>query len=223
MTIVTRSLPYSAPFSAADFRARVADNAAGFSAETVGDHTFNPEISDMFLAMSRKPAAVLIPIIRREPEATILFTQRTDNLSSHPGQVAFPGGKIDDTDASIEAAALRETEEEIGLSPADVDLIGRAPDYLTGSGYHIAPVLGLIQPDLAYTLNEHEVSAVFEVPLSFLMDPANHVMGSRIWQGVRRTYYEMPYRDRHIWGVTAGMVRILYERLYEDQSQGDQR
>ncbi len=223
MTIVTRSLPFSAPFSADDFRARVADNSAGFSAETVGDHTFNPEISDMFLTMSRKPAAVLIPVIRREPEATILFTQRTDNLSSHPGQVAFPGGKIDNTDASAEAAALRETEEEIGLSADDVDLIGRAPDYLTGSGYHIAPVLGLVQPDLAYTLNEHEVSAVFEVPLSFLMDPANHVMGSRIWQGVRRTYYEMPYRDRHIWGVTAGMVRILYERLYGDQSHGDQQ
>lgn len=204
--------------SAEDFLMRVRDSRDGFHAETVGDHTFNPEITDMFMAIERKPAAVLIPIVRREPGATMLFTQRTDTLSSHPGQVAFPGGKIDDTDASAEAAALREAEEEIGLSPDAVEMIGRAPDYLTGSGYHISPVLGVVPPDLSFRLNEEEVSDVFEVPLAFLMDPANHVVGSRVWQGVRRTYYEMPYEDRYIWGVTAGMVRILYERLYGDEA-----
>jgi len=202
--------------SAEDFILRVRDGAPDFDAETVGDHTFNPEITDMFMAIERKPAAVLVPIVRREPGATMLFTQRTDNLTSHPGQVAFPGGKIDLDDPSAEAAALREAEEEIGLSPQDVEMIGRAPDYLTGSGYHIKPVLGLIAPDVDFRLNEEEVSDVFEVPLGFLMDPANHVMGSRVWQGVRRHYYEMPYGERHIWGVTAGIVRILYERLYGD-------
>jgi len=213
-----RPLPRPAHLSADDFLTRLAGNAPGFHTDIVGDHTFNPEITDMFMAIERKPAAVLIPIVRREPGATMLFTQRTDNLSSHPGQVAFPGGKIDDSDISAEAAALREAEEEIGLKPEDVEMIGRAPDYLTGSGYHIAPVLGLVKPDARFTLNEHEVSDIFEVPLSFLMDPANHVIGSRVWQGVRRTYYEMPYEDRYIWGVTAGMVRILYERLYGDEA-----
>jgi 8-oxo-dGTP pyrophosphatase MutT (NUDIX family) len=205
-----------AHLSAEDFILRVRGGAPDFQAETVGDHTFNPEITDMFMAIERKPAAVLVPIVRREPGATMLFTQRTDNLTSHPGQVAFPGGKIDDEDISDEAAALREAEEEIGLKPADVEMIGRAPDYLTGSGYHIKPVLGLIGPDIRFRLNEEEVSDVFEVPLSFLMDPANHRVGNRTWKGVRRTYYEMPYGDRHIWGVTAGIVRILYERLYGD-------
>ena len=213
--MATRTEPL--PFTAEDFHRRVAARTLAFRAETVGDHSFNPEISSLFLGMERKPAAVLIPVVRRAAGATILFTQRTDNLSSHPGQVAFPGGKIDADDASAEAAALRETEEEIGLSPGDVEVIGRAPDYLTGSGYHIAPVLGLIAPDTDFSLNEHEVSDVFEVPLAFLMDPDNHVIGSRIWQGVRRIYYEMPFQDRYIWGVTAGMVRILYERLYADQ------
>jgi 8-oxo-dGTP pyrophosphatase MutT (NUDIX family) len=212
--------PLSRPahLSADDFVSRVAGNAPAFHTDIVGDHTFNPEIADMFMEIERKPAAVLIPIVMREPGATMLFTQRTDNLSSHPGQVAFPGGKIDDSDVSAEAAALREAEEEIGLKPDDVEMIGRAPDYLTGSGYHIAPVLGLVKPDARYKLNEYEVSDIFEVPLSFLMDPANHVIGSRVWQGVRRTYYEMPYEDRYIWGVTAGMVRILYERLYGDEA-----
>jgi 8-oxo-dGTP pyrophosphatase MutT (NUDIX family) len=218
MTRLPRPVPRPAHLSAEDFVSRVAGNAPGFHTDIVGDHTFNPEIADMFMGIERKPAAVLIPIVRREPGATMLFTQRTDNLTSHPGQVAFPGGKIDDSDASAEAAALREAEEEIGLRPDDVEMIGRAPDYLTGSGYHIAPVLGLVKPDARFTLNEHEVSDIFEVPLSFLMDPANHVIGSRVWQGVRRTYYEMPYEDRYIWGVTAGMVRILYERLYGDEA-----
>ena len=203
-------------YSPEEFRRRVTRNADRLRSETVGDHVFNPEFTSDYLDQDHKPAAVLIPVIRRSADATVLFTKRTDNLTSHPGQVAFPGGKIDRADSSAEAAALRETEEEIGLDPSAVEVIGRAPDYLTGSGYHIVPVLGLVEPDLDYVLNEHEVSDVFEVPLSFLMDPDNHVVGSRIWKDHVRIFYEIPYKDRQIWGVTAGMVRILYERLYGD-------
>lgn len=210
--------PEPAVYSADDIRSRVAGGALRSDTEAVGDHTFNPEIIGKFMEIERRPAAVLIPIVRHEPGATVLFTQRTDNLSSHPGQVAFPGGKIDETDISAEAAAMREAEEEIGLRAQDVEIIGRAPEYLTGSGFHIAPVLGLVERDARFTLNEYEVSDIFEVPLAFLMDPANHSTGSRVWKGVRRTYYEMHYEGRYIWGVTAGMVRILYERLYGDQA-----
>ena len=205
-------------FSPEDFRHRVVRNSERLLSETVGDHVFNPEFTSDYLDQDHKPAAVLIPVIRRSEDATMLFTKRTDNLTSHPGQVAFPGGKIDHADPSAEAAALRETHEEIGLDPSAVEVIGRAPDYLTGSGYHIVPVLGLVEPDTDYTLNEHEVSDVFEVPLSFLMNPDNHVVGSRIWKDHLRIYYEIPYQDRQIWGVTAGMVRILYERLYGDHT-----
>lgn len=201
-------------YSPEDFRHRVMRNAERFRSETVGDHVFNPEFTSDYLEQEHKPAAVLVPVVRRNDDATVLFTKRTENLSSHPGQVAFPGGKIDRSDPSAVAAALRETEEEIGLGPGSVEVIGTAPDYLTGSGYHIVPVLGLVEPDTELVLNEYEVSDVFEVPLSYLMNPDNHIVGSRIWKDHLRIYYEIPYQDRHIWGVTAGLVRILYERLY---------
>ena len=152
-----------------------------------------------------------------EGEATILLTKRAHDLPSHPGQIAFPGGKIEAGDDSVEAAALREAQEEIGLFPAHVEVLGRGSDYLTGSGFHIAPVLALVAPDAELTLNRREVADAFEVPLSFLMNPANHRRGSRIWQGVERTFFEMPYRDRYIWGVTAGILRVLYEQLYGEE------
>jgi 8-oxo-dGTP pyrophosphatase MutT (NUDIX family) len=186
----------------------------------VGDHVINPEIADVLLRIARRPAAVLIPVIHREPEATVLFTVRTGSLSSHAGQIAFPGGRIDPEDSGPEAAALREAEEEIGLKPEFIETVGRGPDYLTGSGYHVALVIAVVKPGFALSLNPHEVADVFEVPLSFLMDPENHRMGTRIWNGARRSFFEMPYGERHIWGITAGIVRVLYERLYAGDDKG---
>lgn len=202
-------------FSAADFRRRVADRLAD-RGEAVGDHSFNPGWDAVFREMKRRPAAVLVPVVDRGAEATILLTRRTATLRSHAGQIAFPGGGIDATDEGPEAAALREAQEEIGLSPEFVEPLGLAADYLTGSGYRIAPVLAVVRPGFTLTLNPDEVADVFEVPLSFLMNPANHRRNSREWQGMTRFFFEMPYRDWHIWGITAGILRILYERLYLD-------
>jgi 8-oxo-dGTP pyrophosphatase MutT (NUDIX family) len=206
------------PYSAEDFRRRVAARLSKEREPHVGDHVINPEIADKLLKIERQPAAVLVPVIHREPEATLLFTERTGGLRSHAGQIAFPGGRIDPDDASPEAAALREAEEEIGLKPEFIETVGRGPDYLTGSGYHVALVIAVVRPGFVLKLNPAEVADAFEVPLSFLMDPANHRKGSRIWNGARRSFYEMPYEDHHIWGITAGIVRVLYERLYGEET-----
>jgi 8-oxo-dGTP pyrophosphatase MutT (NUDIX family) len=204
-------------YSAEDFRRRVAARLA-FDGSAVGDHSFNPEIADALLKIERKQAAVLVPVIHREPEATLLFTERTGGLRAHAGQISFPGGRIDPEDAGPEDAAVREAGEEIGLDPNFIETLGRGPDYLTGSGYHVALVVAVVRPGFSLQLNPAEVADAFEVPLSFLMDPVNHKTGSRVWNGARRTFYEMPFENHRIWGITAGMVRILYERLYADPS-----
>jgi 8-oxo-dGTP pyrophosphatase MutT (NUDIX family) len=206
-------------YSAEDFRRRVAERLS-FDGSAVGDHTFSPGIADAFLEIERRQAAVLVPVIHREPEATLLFTQRTGALRAHAGQISFPGGRIDPEDSGPEEAALREAGEEIGLEPEFIETVGRGPDYLTGSGYHVALVVALVRPGFSLTLNPSEVADAFEVPLSFLMDPANHRTGSRMWNGARRTFFEMPFENHHIWGITAGIVRILYERLYAAPQTG---
>lgn len=176
-----------------------------------GDHVMNP---DMLLTdVAYRDAAVLIPVVAREPEATVILTERTPHLSSHAGQIAFPGGKIDAGDADAAAAALREAEEEIGLARDAVAILGYLDPYLSRTGYRIVPVLARIDPGYALTPNPDEVAAVFEVPLGFLLDPANHRRASRVFLGRERYFYEMPFEDRYIWGVTAGIIRGLYEQV----------
>jgi 8-oxo-dGTP pyrophosphatase MutT (NUDIX family) len=202
------------PFSVQDFRMRAEREIGPHHGSDYGDHRLNPELRDMIVRDGLRDAAVLIPVVDRREEATVLLTQRTDKLRSHSGQVAFPGGRIDPADASAEDAALRETFEEIGLAREMIEVIGRMPDYVTGSGYRIVPVLGVVTPPFDLVVNEDEVAAAFEVPLAFLMTAANHNRESRLWKERERFYYTMPYGDRFIWGVTAGIIRTLYERLY---------
>jgi 8-oxo-dGTP pyrophosphatase MutT (NUDIX family) len=202
------------PFSSADFRARFAAQPDAHAGDDYGDHRFNPGHPRLNQSKPLRNAAVLIPVVDHDGEATVLLTKRAEKLRSHSGQVAFPGGTIDPTDASPEAAALRETFEEIGLGEDRIEIFGRMPDYVAGSGYRIAPVLGIVQPGFQLTLNAEEVDAAFEVPLRFLMDPVNHKRDSRIWNDLEWFFYDMPYGDRRIWGVTAGIIRTLYERLY---------
>jgi 8-oxo-dGTP pyrophosphatase MutT (NUDIX family) len=159
-----------------------------------------------------RPAAVLIPVVDHQ-EPTVLLTQRSPNLSEHAGQIAFPGGKIDDGETAL-AAALREAQEEIGLEPRFVEPLGWLDPYLTGTGYRIMPLVAVVDPAFTLTINPHEVEDVFEAPLSFLMDGANHQRQSREWQGKLRHFYAMPYGERYIWGATAGILRNLFERLY---------
>ena len=158
------------------------------------------------------PAAVLVAVTDRSSPGVIL-TQRTDSLRRHAGQIAFPGGRIDPGDADATAAALREACEEIGLAPAAVELIGEADRYRTITGFEVQPVVGVIAPDLVFTPQPAEVAAVFEVPLDFVLDPANHVETSVEWQGRDRHYYEIAWRDYRIWGATAAMLVNLSRRL----------
>jgi 8-oxo-dGTP pyrophosphatase MutT (NUDIX family) len=159
-------------------------------------------------------AAVLVPIIVREPEVTVMLTLRTAHLKAHAGQVAFPGGRIDKGDGTEIAAALREAEEETGLPPSNVEPVGFLDGYLTRTGYRIVPVVGMVKPGFELKLQADEVEAVFEVPLRFLMSPENHKIHSREWQGSVRHFYAMPFGNRYIWGATAGMLKSLYDRLY---------
>ena len=177
-----------------------------------GDLDLNPELWERAGVSATKPAAVLVPIIDRN-EPTVLLTQRTQELASHAGQVAFPGGKIDPHDESPLAAALREAKEEIGLASTLVEPLGYLDLYLTISGFRVLPTVARVKPDFTLALNPREVTDAFEVPLAFLMAPANHQRRSRDWKGIVREYYAIPYENRYIWGVTAGILRNLYERV----------
>lgn len=179
-----------------------------------GDLDLDPLLWEQMDVQPLRPAAVLIPVVDR-PEPGVIFTQRTPHLPNHAGQIAFPGGSIDASDDSPVAAALREAQEEVGLDPGLVEPIGYLDLYLTFSGYRILPLVGRVSANYALTLNAHEVEDAFEVPLAFLMDAENHALHSREWKGLMRRFYAMPYGDRYIWGVTAGILRNLYERVYE--------
>ena len=159
------------------------------------------------------PASVLIPIVEREHELTMLFTRRTAHLRSHSGQISFPGGRAEPADPTPEFTALRETHEEIGLAPERVRVLGRLGDYSTRTGFRITPVVGAVAAPFELRPDAGEVDEVFEVPLSFLLDPRNHQRHSREFQGEMRWFYAIPYRDYYIWGATAGMLVNLYRHL----------
>lgn len=208
--------------SAQEFFARVRarltlDVPAGLTDPNVepvrGDHDADPVMRRIATVRPIKPAAVLVPVIERD-EPTVLLTQRAAHLPAHPGQISFAGGKIDAGDASPTASALREAEEEIGLDRSLVEPLGYLDLYMTTLGYRIVPVIARLRPDFALTLNTSEVDETFEVPLSFLMDLKNHERHAREWQGLTRHFYAITYGERYIWGVTAGILRNLYDRIY---------
>jgi 8-oxo-dGTP pyrophosphatase MutT (NUDIX family) len=177
-----------------------------------GDHDADPVMMKIASVRPIRPAAVLVPVVDH-PEPTVLLTQRAQHLPDHPGQVSFPGGKIDKGDANPLASALREAEEEIGLDRQFVEPIGYLDLYMTTLGYRIVPVVARVKPGFSLTLNVSEVDASFEVPLSFLMDQANVQKHQREWQGMMRHYYAITFGERYIWGVTAGILRNLHGRI----------
>ena len=180
---------------------------------TRGDLDLDPSVWERAGVAATKPAAVLVAVVDR-PEPGVILTMRTAELPNHAGQIAFPGGKIDQGDQGPLAAALREAQEEVGLDPRLVEPLGYLDLYLTFSGFRILPVVARVAPGYKLTLNASEVADAFEVPLDFLMGPENHQRHSRDWKGIQRHYYAMPYQERYIWGVTAGILRNLYERVY---------
>jgi 8-oxo-dGTP pyrophosphatase MutT (NUDIX family) len=159
------------------------------------------------------PASVLFPIVLRENGASVLLTQRTDHLRDHPGQVSFPGGRVEPDDSSPAHTALREAQEEIGLAAEHVEILGYLPEYRTGTGFRVTPVVALVRPPFELTPDKHEVADIFEVPLAFLMDPSNHQQRLIHNRGKLRPYFAMPYGDYFIWGATAGIIVALHQAL----------
>jgi 8-oxo-dGTP pyrophosphatase MutT (NUDIX family) len=210
-------------FTASDFRQRAEARAlplldfAAMAPETAGlrgDHDAEGGLAIDVAPDSYRLAAVLVPVIDRAGEATVLLTRRADHLAAHAGQIAFPGGKKDDADATIVDTALREAREEIGLDPAFVRPLARLDTYHTGTGFRVVPILSVVSPGFILSPDGAEVADVFEAPLHFLMDVANFRRHSREWQGRQRFFYAIPFGERYIWGATAGILRMMYERLY---------
>jgi 8-oxo-dGTP pyrophosphatase MutT (NUDIX family) len=189
-------------------RARFA-NPPPWSPETIDEHMLRQSAKPLM------PASVLLPIVVRESGLTLLLTQRTEHLTDHGGQISLPGGRVESADTSAIETALRETEEEVGLNRRHIEVLGTLPDYLTGTGYRVTPVVSLVLPPFDLQADPHEVAEIFEVPLTFLMDGMNHQRRAvDIPNGVgRRIFYAMPYERFFIWGATAGMLRNLFHFL----------
>jgi 8-oxo-dGTP pyrophosphatase MutT (NUDIX family) len=162
-----------------------------------------------------RAAAVLVPLVDRAGALSVLLTQRTEDMPSHAGQIAFPGGRRQSEDDSLVITALRETEEEVGIDRSYVEVVGPIDTYVTRTGYAVTPVVGFVRPAFTLKPDPREVADVFEVPLDFFLDPVNHHVHSRTWQGRERRYYAMPYGERYVWGATAGMIKNLYHILAE--------
>ena len=162
-----------------------------------------------------RAAAVLVPLVDRAGVLSVLLTQRTDDMPSHAGQIAFPGGRKQAEDPSLVVTALRETEEEVGIDRSFVEVVGPIDTYVTRTGYAVTPIIGFVRPAFTLRPDPREVADIFEVPLAFFLDPANHHIHSRTWQGRERRYYAMPYGERYVWGATAGMIKNLYHILAE--------
>lgn len=180
-----------------------------------GDFVLNPPTAEELALVSPerlRPAAVLIPIVARTP-LSVLMTVRSDGLPSHAGQISFPGGKLEARDAGPAAAAMREAHEEIGLESRFIEPLGYLDWYRSSSGYVISPLVALVQPGYDLEPDPREVAEIFEVPLQFLLDAGNHRRHSRAWQGRLRHFHAMPYEERYIWGITAGIIKNLHERL----------
>lgn len=190
---------------------RAAPAAPSAAERPRGDHELNPDLYDPQAPL--RDAAVLVPIIEHRPEPTVLLTRRSDHLPDHPGQISFPGGGIDPGDSDAEAAALREAQEEVGLAPESVTLVGRLDTYLIRTGFSVVPVVGLIRPPVALRPEAGEVDEIFEVPLAFFLDPANRELHSRVFRDTERFFYAYPFGDYYIWGATAGMLSNLCEVL----------
>jgi 8-oxo-dGTP pyrophosphatase MutT (NUDIX family) len=208
--------------SAKEFFARVRerltlDVPAGIDDPNVtpkrGDHDADPVMEQIATVRPIRPAAVLVPIVDH-PEPTVLLTQRAQHLPNHAGQISFPGGKIETSDGNPLNAALRETDEEIGLDRSFVEPLGYLDVYMTTLGYRIVPTIACVKPGFTLTLSTGEVDDTFEVPLAFLMDQANVQRHARDWQGMTRHYYAITFGERYIWGVTAGILRNLHDRIY---------
>ena len=181
------------------------------TARTRSDNDLNPGFDNH---PEQRPAAVLAPIIKRAGGWTMLFTERSVETPAHPGQISFPGGRVQASDGGAVDTALRETFEEVGLAPSFIEPLGAWDRYDTITGYRVTPIAALVEPGFDLKLDPREVAGVFEAPLDFLMNPANHEVREAQWQGRTRYYYVMPYEGHNIWGATAGMVRALWERLY---------
>ena len=181
-----------------------------------GDFQLNPVLMELHKNRDLPLATVLIGVVEYEEAPRVILTRRSENLKKHSGQVAFPGGKVDETDPSPLDAVLRETEEEIGLTSAFIDIAGYLQTFETGSGFMVLPVVGYVRPGFELKINTEEVADVFEVPLNFLMNRENHSIKQDVWNGQLRSYYSMSHGQHHIWGVTAGILRNLSERAFND-------
>jgi 8-oxo-dGTP pyrophosphatase MutT (NUDIX family) len=189
------------------------EEAAAFRRVVGGDRTLNPGLTPPSAAL--RPAAVLVPLVDHADGMSVLLTQRTPHLSAHAGQISFPGGRIEEADADAVAAALRETEEEVGLLRDRVSVVGRLDTYLTGTGFEITPIVGIVAPPFALAIDPFEVAEAFEVPLSYILDRRNHQRVERESAGRLRGFFVLPYEGRNIWGATAGILVNLAEVLAE--------